>query len=105
MARPLREQFALATLLLLIPVSGVIVWAGRNAYNEQLVTLTHEAERLATSVSAHISQTPADTVLDLTAFLAQVKLPPGSAVIVSASSSTATSVSPPRSISSPRVDE
>jgi len=82
LARPLREQFALATLLLLIPVSGVIVWAGRNAYTEQLVTLTREAERLATSVSAHISQTPADTVADLTAFLAELKLPPGSAVIV-----------------------
>jgi len=81
-ARPLREQFALATLLLLIPVSGVIVWAGRNTHNEQLVLLTHEAERLAVSVAAHISHTPAGTEPVLGGFLDQLRLPSGSSVSI-----------------------
>ena len=39
MARPLREQLAIATLVLLIPVGAVMTWAAGAAYNDQLVQL------------------------------------------------------------------
>ena len=56
MARPLREQFAIATLVLLIPVGAVMTWAAGAAYNDQLVQLLMEAQRLASAVAAHIEQ-------------------------------------------------
>lgn len=80
MARPLREQFALATLLLLIPVSGVIVWAGRAAYTDQVRLVSLEAERLAGAVAAHANELTADTAPSIGRFLDRLDLPSGSTV-------------------------
>jgi len=79
-ARPLREQFALATLLLLIPVSGVIVWAGRAAYTDQVRLVSLEAERLAGAVAAHANELTADTAPSIGRFLDRLDLPSGSTV-------------------------
>ena len=57
MARPLREQFALATLLLLIPVAGVMTWAAGTTYSDQVAQLDQEATRLASAIAAHIQET------------------------------------------------
>jgi C4-dicarboxylate-specific signal transduction histidine kinase len=55
-ARPLREQFALATLVLLIPVSVVMTWSAGLTYETQISELNREAQRLATAIAKHIEQ-------------------------------------------------
>jgi C4-dicarboxylate-specific signal transduction histidine kinase len=82
-ARTLREQFALATLLLLVPVSGVIVWAGRSAYNDQVVQLSEEADRLAAAVAAGVGHGVPGGGSSLASFLDALPLPPGVVVSVS----------------------
>jgi C4-dicarboxylate-specific signal transduction histidine kinase len=81
-ARTLREQFALATLFLLIPVSGVIVWAGRMTYNDQLVQLSEDANRLAAVVAAHLDDGGNSSGLPISDFLGRIPLPPGAVVTV-----------------------
>jgi C4-dicarboxylate-specific signal transduction histidine kinase len=82
-ARPLREQFAIATLLLLIPVAAVMTWAAGGAYNDQLVQLSGETQRLASAVAAHLeedaSQPPGGRFDE---FLRAIPLPEGSVVTV-----------------------
>ena len=82
MARPLREQFAIATLVLLIPVGAVMTWAAGAAYNDQLVQLLNEAQRLAAAVAAHIEQSGEPSGPRLEEFLRAIPLPQGSAVTV-----------------------
>ena len=60
MARPLREQFALATLLLLIPVIGVIMWAGRSTYDEQVRLIRQESVQTAEAIAAYLYATRSD---------------------------------------------
>jgi C4-dicarboxylate-specific signal transduction histidine kinase len=83
-ARPLREQFALATLLLLIPVSAVIVWAGRNTHYEQIWAVTHEADRAAGVIAAHFKTMPDAGPTDVGAFLKDISqsLPAGSGITI-----------------------
>jgi C4-dicarboxylate-specific signal transduction histidine kinase len=56
-ARPLREQFVLATLILLIPVSAVMTWSAGATYSKQLDKLHQDAGVLATTIARHIEQT------------------------------------------------
>lgn len=81
MARPLREQFFLATLALLVPVSAVMTWAAGSTYSGQLGQLQADAQRLATTIAAHIDRTPADDT-QLSEFLRAISLEPGSTVTV-----------------------
>jgi C4-dicarboxylate-specific signal transduction histidine kinase len=78
--RPLREQFAVATLLLLIPVGAVITWAARETYRGQVVELQRESHRLAYAVAAHVDAVaelgPVDAA-QLNPFLDRIPLPPG----------------------------
>src|SRR4029453_10840346 len=84
-ARPLREQVALATLVLLIPVGAVMTWAAGAAYNDQLVQLRGEAQRVATAVAAHVDQGLPDGGGKLDQFLGAIPLPEGSVVTVTES--------------------
>jgi C4-dicarboxylate-specific signal transduction histidine kinase len=81
-ARPLREQFAIATLVLLIPVGAVMTWAAGAAYNDQLVQLASEAQWLASAVAAHIHQSGEPSGPRLDEFLRAIPLPEGSIVTV-----------------------
>jgi C4-dicarboxylate-specific signal transduction histidine kinase len=81
-ARPLREQFAIATLVLLIPVGAVMTWAAGAAYNDQLIQLASEAQRLATAVAAHIDQSDEPARPRLEEFLRAIPLPQGSVLTV-----------------------
>ena len=82
MARPLREQFAIATLVLLIPVGAVMTWAAGAAYNDQLVQLSSEAQRIASAVAAHIDQSDTSAGPRFDEFLRAIPLPDGSVVTV-----------------------
>jgi C4-dicarboxylate-specific signal transduction histidine kinase len=82
-ARPLREQFAIATLVLLIPVGAVMTWAAGAAYNDQLVQLASESQRFATAVAAHIDQSDELARPRLEEFLRAIPLPQGSVLTVS----------------------
>lgn len=82
MARPLREQFAIATLVLLIPVGAVMTWAAGAAYNDQLVQLSSEAQRIASAVAAHIDQSDLSAEPRFEEFLRAIPLPDGSVVTV-----------------------
>jgi C4-dicarboxylate-specific signal transduction histidine kinase len=80
-ARPLREQFAVATLLLLIPVAGVITWSARLTYADQVIELRRESNRLAYAVAAHLDALEPVTTVDaarLKSFLDRIPLPAGS---------------------------
>jgi C4-dicarboxylate-specific signal transduction histidine kinase len=81
-ARPLREQFAIATLVLLIPVGAVMTWAAGAAYNDQLVQLSGETQRLASAVAAHIGQETDPLGQRFEDFLRAIPLPEGSVVSV-----------------------
>jgi signal transduction histidine kinase len=80
-ARPLREQFAIASLLLLVPVTVVVTWAAGTTYGEQLVQLGREANALAGAVAAHIDRAPGseDSLGD---FLRGIPLPTGAVVTI-----------------------
>ena len=82
MARPLREQFAIATLVLLIPVGAVMTWAAGAAYNDQLVQLSSEAQRIASALAAHIDQSGLSAGARFEEFLRAIPLPDGSVVTV-----------------------
>jgi C4-dicarboxylate-specific signal transduction histidine kinase len=81
-ARPLREQFALATLLLLIPVTGVIIWAGSSAYNSQVRLIREESGRMAAAVAAHLYATRRDRTQSVPEFLDRLQLPADGAVVI-----------------------
>jgi C4-dicarboxylate-specific signal transduction histidine kinase len=68
-ARPLREQFAVATLVLLVPISIVMTWAARDTYQTQLAALESESQRLASAVVAHIDHSDVASGTDLAPFL------------------------------------
>jgi C4-dicarboxylate-specific signal transduction histidine kinase len=82
-ARPLREQFIVATLVLLVPVSVIMVLFGERTYRDQLVQLSEDAYVRATLVAAHIDAGGAAfQVGDLSAYLRRVPLPEGAALTV-----------------------
>jgi C4-dicarboxylate-specific signal transduction histidine kinase len=81
-ARPLREQFAIATFVLIVPVGAVMAFSANTAYSAQLALIHAEGENLARTVAAHIENTgPAgDATLD--AFLASLPWTEGGRVVV-----------------------
>ena len=82
MARPLREQFALATLVLLIPISVIMIWAAGTTYRTQITQLQREADMLAAAIAKHIefSDPPSNTTLK--AFLEAIPVEEGTVLIV-----------------------
>jgi C4-dicarboxylate-specific signal transduction histidine kinase len=84
-ARPLREQFVLATVLLFVPVAAAITWSAALTYNEQVRELAREAGVLASTVGAfvdHGAPEAADEKASLDDFLGKIPLPSGSEVMV-----------------------
>ena len=82
MARPLREQFLVATLLVLLPVTIIMTFAAESMYREQLHQLREDARSIAGAVTAHIDQTTAETDDRLGDYLRAIPLPDGSVVTV-----------------------
>ncbi len=82
MARPLREQFAIATFVLIVPVGAVMAFSANTAYSAQLALIRAEGENLAKTVAAHIENVgPAgDATLD--SFLASLQQTEGGRVAV-----------------------
>lgn len=82
MAWPIREQFALATLALLVPVTLVLVYGASSTYSTQVAGLEADADRMAETVAATVDVTGGD-VQALQAFLDRFPLhSPLEAVIV-----------------------
>ncbi len=82
MARPLREQFALATLLFIVPVGVVMTIASGAAYEAQLDQVYSEAESSARAIASHIDLSGPGGEATLDAFLDDLPLPRGSQVTV-----------------------
>jgi C4-dicarboxylate-specific signal transduction histidine kinase len=53
-ARPLREQLLLATLILLVPVGVVMTWTASRTYRDQFNQLHADARIVATAIAKHI---------------------------------------------------
>lgn len=85
MARPLREQFLLASLLVLVPVSIVMTWVSLSSYSEQLAQLQQDAYAVASAVVAHVERSPNETDAQINEYLKAIRLPPGSLVKVTKS--------------------
>ena len=83
MARPLREQFLLATLLVLVPVGAVMTWAGLSTYSGQMQQLMLDAQAVAGAVAAHVERATADTDAQFQDYLRAIPLPDGSVVTIS----------------------
>jgi C4-dicarboxylate-specific signal transduction histidine kinase len=81
-ARPLREQFALATFVLLVPVGAVMTFAATGVVRQQMNQVRDEASAFAQVVAAHIEATGPEGDHALPAFLEQLPLPRGSALMI-----------------------
>lgn len=79
MARPFREQFALATIAILVPITAVMMYGGRQTYSTELRRLDVEARTLAATVVAHIDAIERPTPESLATFLSRI---PGQATVV-----------------------
>jgi C4-dicarboxylate-specific signal transduction histidine kinase len=74
-ARPLREQIAVATLVLLVPLAAVITWAAGQTYEEQLAQVRRESRALAVVIAAHVDVTGPEDDARLNEFLRMMALP------------------------------
>ena len=82
MARPLREQFAIATFVLLVPVGAVMTLAWSQFYVGHTHQLHEEASGFAQVIAAHMEIVgPADDS-SLRAFVELLPLPENSTVII-----------------------
>lgn len=81
-ARPLREQFAVATLLLLIPIGVVMTFAASAATRTQVDLVRSEAAVFARIIAAHIDTTGPEGDSSLKTFFESLSLPGGSQIIV-----------------------
>jgi C4-dicarboxylate-specific signal transduction histidine kinase len=81
-ARPLREQFALATFLLLLPVGVVMVIAAGSAYQSQLGFVNYEAATFAQTVAGFMDVTGAGDDATLDRFLDTLSVPSAGQVVL-----------------------
>ena len=58
MARPLREQFLVATLVLVVPVIVIMVLFGQQTYRDQVVLLGEDAYTTAATVAVRLCPSP-----------------------------------------------
>ena len=82
MARPLREQFALATLILLVPVGLVMTFASYLAFRPQTDAIYDEAASWAQVIAVYLETTGAPADATLYPFIDGLPLPPGSEVTI-----------------------
>jgi C4-dicarboxylate-specific signal transduction histidine kinase len=82
-ARPLREQFVIATLVLIVPVIVIMVLFGQRTYRDQILLLGQDGYVLAALIVAHIDASATDDdAAGLGAFLQRVPLSDGGLVQV-----------------------
>jgi two-component system NtrC family sensor kinase len=82
-ARPLREQFLLAILVILIPVAAIMTWTGRGStYIEETQQLHGEARVLASAIALHLASLPPDGGRAVGDYLEALDLPAGAEVAV-----------------------
>jgi C4-dicarboxylate-specific signal transduction histidine kinase len=81
-ARPLREQFAIATFVLIVPVGAVMAFTGYSTYRDELDVSRQDAENIAKTVAAHIDNVGPGGDVTLNDFLASLPLPVGGRVVV-----------------------
>ena len=82
MARPLREQLAVATVILLVPVSAVMTWAAGNTYRDQIDRLHDEGRTLATAIAKHIELMEPDPAARLPEYLQSIHVPQGTELTI-----------------------
>ena len=84
MARPLREQFLLAVLVILIPVAVIITWTGRGStYLEETAQLHVESRLLASAIAVHLAFLPPESgPRAIDDYLKTIDLPDGAEVAV-----------------------
>jgi signal transduction histidine kinase len=80
-ARPLREQFALWALVLMVPIGAIMTFAFVAAYRVQVNRVELEASAWAQTIAAHIDASGAEPDKRLVPFLEDLALPPGSRVM------------------------
>jgi C4-dicarboxylate-specific signal transduction histidine kinase len=81
-ARPLREQFVIATLLLLVPVGIVMTLASNLAHQAQGRLLYEESAVLGGIIARHLEVNGPETEATLRTFLGDLPLSAGSAVFI-----------------------
>jgi C4-dicarboxylate-specific signal transduction histidine kinase len=79
-ARPLREQFALATFLLLAPVAVVMAFAASAAYRAQIDLIYADAGTFARVIAAHLDAAGPSGDATIGAFLEGLPVPRGGQV-------------------------
>jgi len=79
-ARPLREQFTIAILILLVPVGAVMTFAATQVYWDQRAQIYAEARGYARTISAYIEVTMPAGNTEIKAFVERLDLPVGSTV-------------------------
>jgi len=82
LARPLREQFTIATLILLVPVGAVMTYAAGAAYQAQVQQVGTEAVNFAQTIAAHIDATDPPGAVSARQFIEALPLPRGSVVLI-----------------------
>jgi C4-dicarboxylate-specific signal transduction histidine kinase len=80
-ARPLRDQFAIATLLLLVPVGLIMTYVASISLSAQMDRIHEETEVYAKMIARHLEVVP-PTDASLKQFLDDMPLPDGTIVIV-----------------------
>ena len=88
MARPLREQFAIATLILLVPVGAVMTLAATQVYMDQMQQLYLEASGFAQVVAAHMEVVGPAGDSSLRQYVSLLPLPKDSTVTLNAENGT-----------------
>ena len=82
MARPLREQFALVTFLLLAPVAVVMTVAAQVAFRSQVDQVRNDAVRFAKVIADYIDTTGTAAEATLKQFVGRLPAPDGSVVTI-----------------------
>ena len=81
MARPLREQFAVWALVLMVPIGAIMTFAFVAAYRVQVEHVELEASAWAQTIAAHIDASGSEADARLKPFLEDLALPAGSRVL------------------------
>ena len=82
MARPLRDQFAIATLLLLVPVGVIMTYVYNASYSAQVDRVRQETQVYGTLIARHFEVTPSVNDDSLRRYLEGLPLPDGTTVII-----------------------
>ena len=80
MARPLREQFAIWALVLMVPIGAIMTFAYTVAYRLHITHVELEAAAWAQTIAAHIDAVGPAGEARLIQFIQELALPAGSAV-------------------------